>query len=87
MLLNVCMDVLQTYNNNELIQSYWSGLLLILPSGLVMLNMLYNTFTEAQVCVHLQVKRDKVWYSGILLTYSHTAGKIVCICSHLIIFF
>lgn len=46
MLLNVCMDVLQTYNNNELIQSYWSGLLLILPSGLVMLNMLYNTFTE-----------------------------------------
>lgn len=47
MLLNVCMDVLKTYNNNnEVIQSFWSGLLLILPSGLVMLNMLYKTFTE-----------------------------------------
>lgn len=53
MLLNVGMDGLHTYNtNNELIQSYRSGLLLILPPGLVMLNMLYNTFTEDGVFLY-----------------------------------
>lgn len=52
MLLNVCLDVLQTYNNNELIQSYWSGLLLILSSGSVMLDMLYNTFTEDDIFLY-----------------------------------